>query len=265
MQKTLGTNWNVEIWLSGLEEYAARAYRMRTSTSFPRNTFRMGSALLTKVPNPYFGQIPASSSLGRRTIAQQQLLRPYPRFTNVALFRDNVGNSTYNAAAAKLEKRLSHGLTVTASYTFSKLHRRRFERLLADHLHRAGSQQHRRGGRQQPPPGEGRLQRRHSARFRARLGLRDSRGCGRSPVGKSAAWSACRPETRWRSRRPRTTTRAWGSPSRGPIASATPTSSPAARVAEVFQHRRLHRRAAVCDRQQLAQPGSRARDFRMPT
>src|SRR6202043_2615096 len=29
--------------------------------------------------------------------------------------------STYNAAAAKLERRLSHGLTVTASYTFSKL------------------------------------------------------------------------------------------------------------------------------------------------
>ena len=39
----------------------------------------------------------------------------------MALFRDNVGNSSYNAAAAKLEKRLSHGLTFNASYTFSKL------------------------------------------------------------------------------------------------------------------------------------------------
>jgi hypothetical protein len=37
------------------------------------------------------------------------------------LFRDNVGQSTYNAAAVKLERRLSHGLTVNASYTFSKL------------------------------------------------------------------------------------------------------------------------------------------------
>jgi hypothetical protein len=81
----------------------------------------MGASLLTRVPNPYFGQIPASSSLGAATIAQQQLLRAYPRFTNVALFRDNVGNSKYNAAAVKLEKRLSHGLTVNASYTFSKL------------------------------------------------------------------------------------------------------------------------------------------------
>jgi hypothetical protein len=81
----------------------------------------MGPALLTRVSNPYFGQIPASSSLGGATIAQQQLLRPFPRFTTVALFRDNVGNSKYNAVAAKLEKRISHGLTLTASYTFSKL------------------------------------------------------------------------------------------------------------------------------------------------
>jgi hypothetical protein len=81
----------------------------------------MGAALLTKVSNPYLGQIPASSSLGAATIAQQQLLRPFPRFTSVALFRDNVGNSDYNAAAAKLEKRLSHGLTISAAYTFSKL------------------------------------------------------------------------------------------------------------------------------------------------
>jgi hypothetical protein len=87
----------------------------------PSQYLSQGAALLTKVANPYFGQIPASSSLGGATIAQQLLLRPYPRFTNVVLFRDNVGQSTYNAAAAKLERRLSHGLTVTASYTFSKL------------------------------------------------------------------------------------------------------------------------------------------------
>src|SRR5437868_8480797 len=81
----------------------------------------MGAALLTRVPNPYFGSIPAASSLGGATITQQQLLRPFPRFTTVALFRDNVGNSTYNAVAMKLEKRLSRGLTMNAAYTFSKL------------------------------------------------------------------------------------------------------------------------------------------------
>jgi hypothetical protein len=81
----------------------------------------MGSALLTRVPNPYLGQIPAASSLGGATITRQQLLRAYPRFTTVALFRDNVGNSTYNALALKLEKRYSRGLTLSLAYTFSKL------------------------------------------------------------------------------------------------------------------------------------------------
>ncbi|MDQ3257314.1 MAG: hypothetical protein M3R15_26080, partial [Acidobacteriota bacterium] len=43
----------------------------------------LGSALLQQVPNPFFGQIPRSSSLGDPTIPRAQLLRPYPRFSNV--------------------------------------------------------------------------------------------------------------------------------------------------------------------------------------
>lgn len=80
-----------------------------------------GSALLKKVPNPYFGQIPSSSSIGQPTIAQAQLLKPFPRFTNVTFFRNNIGNSNYNALQAKIEKRFSRGLTFLVSYTRSKL------------------------------------------------------------------------------------------------------------------------------------------------
>ncbi len=87
----------------------------------PAADLALGSALTVRVPNPYFGQTPASSSLGQPTIARQQLLRAFPRFTNVALFRDNVADSEYEAIEAKLEKRLSHGLTFTFAYTFSKL------------------------------------------------------------------------------------------------------------------------------------------------
>jgi hypothetical protein len=72
----------------------------------PAADLTMGAALLTKVPNPYYGQIPASSSLGQATIARQQLLRAYPRFTNVELFRDNVADSEYEALQMKLEKRM---------------------------------------------------------------------------------------------------------------------------------------------------------------
>jgi hypothetical protein len=120
VQKTIGTNWNVELSYLGSKN-TRLGIPDANINQLPSQDLSLGSALLTKVSNPYFGQIPASSSLGAATIAQQQLLRPYPRFTTLALFRDNVGNSKYNAAALKLEKRLSRGLTITASYTFSKL------------------------------------------------------------------------------------------------------------------------------------------------
>ena len=81
----------------------------------------MGGTLLTRVPNPYFGQIPRSSSLGDPTIPLAQLLKPFPRFTTVSLYRNNVGNTNYNALQAKLEKRFSGGLGFLVSYTRSKL------------------------------------------------------------------------------------------------------------------------------------------------
>ncbi|MFN8006733.1 MAG: carboxypeptidase regulatory-like domain-containing protein [Terriglobia bacterium] len=80
-----------------------------------------GSLLLQRVPNPFYGTIPRSSSLGDPTIPQAQLLKPYPRFTSVSLYRNNVGNTNYNALQAKLEKRFSRGFSFLVSYTFSKL------------------------------------------------------------------------------------------------------------------------------------------------
>jgi hypothetical protein len=81
----------------------------------------MGTQLRTTVPNPFFGQIPLSSQIGGPTITQQQLMRPFPRFTTVALYRNNVGHSTYHSVQTRVEKRLSQGVTFNASYTFSKL------------------------------------------------------------------------------------------------------------------------------------------------
>ncbi len=80
-----------------------------------------GNALLQQVTNPYFGQIPRSSSIGDPTIPRAQLLLPYPRFTGVSLYRNNVGNTAYHALQAKLEKRLAQGLAFLVSYTRSKL------------------------------------------------------------------------------------------------------------------------------------------------
>jgi carboxypeptidase family protein len=118
--KTFRDTWNIELAYLGSKN-TRLGIPDANINQLPTQYLSMQGALLTRVPNPYQGSIPASSSLGGATITQQQLLRPFPRFTTVALFRDNVGNSSYNAFAVKLEKRLSRGFSMNASYTFSKL------------------------------------------------------------------------------------------------------------------------------------------------
>ncbi len=80
-----------------------------------------GPALLQRVPNPYFGVIPRSSSLGDPTIPLAQLLKPFPEYTTVSLYRNNVGNTRYHGGTLRLEQRLSHGLSYLVSYTRSRL------------------------------------------------------------------------------------------------------------------------------------------------
>jgi len=120
LQQTFGSNLNLEVGYLGSKNTRLGLPEANLN-QLPVDDLAMGSALLQRVSNPYYGQLPVSSSLDTPTIAAQQLLRAFPRFTNVALFRDNVGNSSYHAFQAKLEKRFSLGLTFSFAYTFSKL------------------------------------------------------------------------------------------------------------------------------------------------
>lgn len=81
----------------------------------------LGAVLLQRVPNPFFGIIPRSSSLGDPTITRAQLLKPFPEFTTVSLYRNNVGNTNYHALESKVEIRPWRGVSALVSYTRSKL------------------------------------------------------------------------------------------------------------------------------------------------
>ena len=81
----------------------------------------IGAPLQQAVPNPFFGVIPRSSSLGEPMITRAQLLKPYPQYTTVSLYRNNVGTTEYRGVTAKLEQRLSRGLSYLVSYTRSRL------------------------------------------------------------------------------------------------------------------------------------------------
>lgn len=54
----------------------------------------------------------------RATVAQA--LRPFPQFTSLSLFGDNVGNSNYQSFQMKIDKRYKGDLSGTLAYTWSK-------------------------------------------------------------------------------------------------------------------------------------------------
>ncbi len=81
----------------------------------------LGPSLLQRVPNPFYGVVPRSSSIGDPTIPLAQLLKPYPEYTTVSQYRNNVGTTRYRAIEARVARRTSHGLSYGVSYTRSKL------------------------------------------------------------------------------------------------------------------------------------------------
>jgi hypothetical protein len=83
--------------------------------------FSMGSALLNQVPNPFYHHISSSGcGLDQPTVAQGQLLRPHPEFCDISETDDPAGSSHYNALDVNYTHRVSQGLTLLASYTFSR-------------------------------------------------------------------------------------------------------------------------------------------------
>ena len=80
-----------------------------------------GTALTARVPNPFFGQIPRSSSLGDPTITVAQLQKPYPRFTAVSLYRNNTGSTRYHGVTMKARAAAGPRSFLSLSYTRSRL------------------------------------------------------------------------------------------------------------------------------------------------
>jgi trimeric autotransporter adhesin len=84
--------------------------------------FTNGTNLSTQVANPYYaktvGGYPSTGVLAASTVPQGQLLLPYPQFSTVAISKSD-GYSWYNSMALRAEKRMSNGLTMLVTYTWS--------------------------------------------------------------------------------------------------------------------------------------------------
>ncbi len=81
--------------------------------------FGLAGTLNNQVANPYAGKVPGQ--FGGATIAQSQLLRPFPYIGGITVRAPHLGNSMYHALLATAEKRFSKGFTLLGSYTWGKL------------------------------------------------------------------------------------------------------------------------------------------------
>jgi hypothetical protein len=83
---------------------------------------KYGTSLSTKVANPYYatsiGGLPATGVASTSTVAQGQLLLPFPQFQQVFEL-ESTGYSNYNSLVVKAEKRTTKGLTFLATYTWA--------------------------------------------------------------------------------------------------------------------------------------------------
>ncbi len=84
----------------------------------PASALSLGTGLLASVPNPFSGRV--SGTLNTQNTTVQQLLLPFPQFLNVTSLNNSYGYSSYDSLQVNLDKRLSKGLYIIGSYTYSK-------------------------------------------------------------------------------------------------------------------------------------------------
>lgn len=99
-------------------------------STLPVRDAAVNTALSASSPNPFSG---LATSLNTSTTTVAQLLAPFPEFPvgtsssgwsgSSGLLEDNltIGSSYFHALALRVEKRLSHGLSLTANYLHSRL------------------------------------------------------------------------------------------------------------------------------------------------
>jgi hypothetical protein len=97
--------------------------------TMPLSQYQIGLAnpnyFSRQVPNPYYGSVPAGTTMGTATVPAYYLMTPlYSQFHIVGQANDPLGKERYNALQVKFNKRLygegDRGLSFQVAYTWSK-------------------------------------------------------------------------------------------------------------------------------------------------
>jgi hypothetical protein len=120
--RQLTTNSSLDISYSGNKGTHLPTVNINLN-QLPDQYLSMGSALLTQVPNPFFGKLPAlaNSALTGQTIRAGNLLKPFPQYTNVTAASPYSGDAIYNSLQAKYQMRFNGGGSLLLTYAWSKL------------------------------------------------------------------------------------------------------------------------------------------------
>ncbi|MBC7926433.1 MAG: carboxypeptidase regulatory-like domain-containing protein [Bryobacteraceae bacterium] len=117
VQQQLPGGWLVETAYLGNRGVSLPANR--SFNYLPEAALALGPGLQQVVPNPYQGIITAGP-LANAQVTRATLSNAYPQFSSVTGL-DNWADSIYHAGSVRVEKRFSGGLSMLASWTWSKL------------------------------------------------------------------------------------------------------------------------------------------------
>ncbi|MGC1784664.1 MAG: TonB-dependent receptor [Acidobacteriaceae bacterium] len=119
VQHTFPLHFLVEVAYAG--SHGVHLYGDYNANQLPNRYLSLGNGLLSQVSNPFQGHI-TTGPLSGPTVAQSQLLLPYPQFTGLTLGNGSFyGSSSYNSLQLSAERRFENGFALMVAYTRSKL------------------------------------------------------------------------------------------------------------------------------------------------
>ncbi len=103
---------NLPFWLGTGEHILPYAYNILGPIGAPLNN---------PVNNPFFGQIPANTGQGGRTLPFGRMFQRHPLWQELWTMGEPLGSANYHAGYAQIEHRFGRGFSFLANYTISKL------------------------------------------------------------------------------------------------------------------------------------------------
>ncbi|MDR3409736.1 MAG: hypothetical protein P4L87_02135, partial [Formivibrio sp.] len=130
-QQTLNSNTLLEVLYAGNHAVHLPIAAQNINATLPQylstNPYSnqdLKNAVAGSVPNPFAGLLPnGNSSFNGTTTTLSNLLAAYPQFGTTSITEQNqtIGQSYFHSGMIHIQQRASHGLTLTANYSFSKL------------------------------------------------------------------------------------------------------------------------------------------------